>query len=346
VAFRGIDRQMNRDHFKKLVKAIASTYAPALRSGKAINIAFGVDNVRLLPPDSPLCVEILPPTTISVAGRKAVVTGMLRDAADKSGRTGLNYSFGGSRVLMPDSPYGFGDYTPGGLVVGEVELSHGWQLSPTKTSVTDRHFDELQERIEEYLRPLLEKAQSANDVMRCDALHSMAMECLGQRVGGGQRGRGTRNVTTRDPNGEGQEPTGAGSKHEEYAEVDSSKGDEHAARDRVKGFERGRGGKKKAKGGSILAEAIRKPGDQRMAWLNGDRVQYNACHPALEKIRAETDVNVLRALFLALVVGSTWCESEAAEDYPLFKDQDWQNRVGLMFKSPPTMERKVGSGAA
>lgn len=319
-----ITRQMSKSIADVLIRDLRTKFSPAIKSGRKIVVTFDGKETILRAADLPAFTDFLPTRTLTVHGRTATITAYLRSASDKSDRFGINFSYL-HRVILSDSAAGFGTFTPGGMVVGDCVLDAGWELERHKTNVSDRRFPDLCDAICDYLRPLLEKAQQASDLLRCDSVHNEALAQLHGILGERERKRGTR---VNDPDGEREGTDGDGTKtgspQTKATNVDETKPPKVTEK-------QGRG-----RVGGILPEPVDRPNDKRMSWVNGQRVQYNRKHPWVAKVIVEGK----NSAALALLIARTFLGTDAAKKVPwLKKEVAPDNQLGELMSRSAGMQK-------
>lgn len=193
VEFDGDRRWLSSDDTKKLLERFGFVFSPALRQGRQIEFVINGKRHPLAPPKDPVWAESLQFEAV-VGSRKALVRAGIKSPTDTSGRCGMSYSYG-HRVIIQDESDGLGPYSRNGFA-GLVELDEHWDLGQNKLSVTDSHWQDLCEKIEEQLRPMLEKLRSQSMLVQFESLKNSASMMLGQLVDEGHRwnvrGDGTR----------------------------------------------------------------------------------------------------------------------------------------------------------
>lgn len=174
---------------EKIHDELALLFRPALVDDK--RIMFNNRPVEILP-DPPMTDIIDRQLSLSGGRTARLYAGMLAGPSRlKRVHVGFKH-----RVIMPDSILGCGDYSGLSKMYARLQIAGPWHLAKFKDDVTDEvERDELEEAIEDALRPLLERCSSESMTLRIAQLtqavnNLVAPELQSARPHGGKGGKG------------------------------------------------------------------------------------------------------------------------------------------------------------
>lgn len=344
VQFSRIAKRITEKEVKNLLKFPVSdsdnnppllrVFYPALRLGKRIEIVYNGKPQALKPPPKPKLVgDPLVYESEIPRGRKFSLWAGIKDANDKSGMAGLDYSFL-HRTIQRDCTDAAMDYSTSGLLVGEVVLSGKWRLEPTKQGLVASDAEELNESLHQILLPLLERIKTTSVVLDTKEVHNKALAFLNpdnhQWVNDGESTPSFGKVKTvpRDGSRQGGDLWSGGAGTEQRRTT-------NPGTDGGKYNEAGEGGTKKRRrkqGRGIVADSVKDGSDKRMAWLasgSGTRVIYNLGHPMV----AEQVEVAKNHAWLALLIATTWAnEGKLQSEKSSGKTLAWDSRVGEVMR--------------
>lgn len=256
IVFRNTDgRQIKSDTFKSLRQEFGFVFSPALRGGRQIEIVLNGARHQIAAPSDPVWSES-DQFEVVIGNRKARVRAGIKAPGDTSGRLGMSYTFG-HRVIIADESDGLGWHSRNGFA-GFVDLNEHWDLGQNKTSITDKHWEDLCDQIHARIRPMLEKLKSASMVVQFEALKDDVSMMLGEVLGGHRWNiRGDRSRVGPFP--------GAGPSKKRGGQGEAGSGSEAKARAH----------------NSMRVDFYEDPNDRRGGYVesNGHCVQLNtACH--------------------------------------------------------------------
>lgn len=169
-----ITKPPSKSDIVRTITEIQRRYYPALRSGARIS----VNGESVLPIVEPMLSDIIDADLSFPGGRSAHVhAGMLTDAQSaKLRQVDICVEF---RVIKPESAFGCDGY--GGIrsLFAQVSLNEKWKLTKFKDDIAEDPFEEdLEERVGEVLKPLLERCQSASMFAKAKSLEQLLNEMI------------------------------------------------------------------------------------------------------------------------------------------------------------------------
>lgn len=173
VMIGGLYKPPTAKDIERVREEISLRFYPALADGKRIQI-----NKEILTPlNEPAMVNIVEEMIDMGDGRLALVRGGLLKNPYSTNLYGVNVSFR-HRVIKTNSGFGCAGYSGLNGMFARVELNGAWQLTSFKDDIDD---DDLEEAVQDILRPILKKCHSLSRTANTRELLDAMYRMLGDR---------------------------------------------------------------------------------------------------------------------------------------------------------------------
>ncbi len=144
---------------------LAQIFYPAIETGAVITL--NGSNLPLL--REPEMVDIVEQTIQLPNGKGAHIRGGILASSEPSGLYQVQVSYK-HRVILPKSAFGCGSYSGLRRMFARVALTADWGLTRFKDGLNDPDQEQLEDAVQEILRPILEKCHGAQMEVRIEEL--------------------------------------------------------------------------------------------------------------------------------------------------------------------------------
>lgn len=302
----------NKDQLAGVMRKLAFTFSPALRSGRQIEFRVDGKPMPLCAPADPVWQKSIE-FTVAIDKHTARCRVGILAPNDLSGRSGLSFCFG-HRVIVADCAHGCGPFSKQGFA-GTVTLDEHWNLGQHKSQVIDALWSELGDAILVHTQPMLEELANEMRTVQSDALRVKTAvvlnDLLGKKLGKPKRP---------DKHGEKRNRNRRGTDRP-IKDATVIGGDGHV-RGRPKG------------GTGLTIDWVDAP---EYAWAAQAEITSNRVYLNRSKLWVANAIAGENSDMLALIAAGQWCAAIAADTSPLLAAGLYGDMMGEFLSSPATV---------
>lgn len=169
------------DSLGDLINELSFDFYPALQRGIEIEIIHTsrIYSWKVFTP--PIRTDVIK-TTLAINGKTAFIDVGIVPESVVNIQSGLHY-FRAHRLVKRGSSLGCNGVNPS-RIFGLIELDRKWGITPHKDDLDDRDVDELASKVEEAIRPILEKAGKMADILSIREIENNLSDRFNEAISG------------------------------------------------------------------------------------------------------------------------------------------------------------------